>query len=294
MSGPEDKRYSPKCFTGHLPCALYCDVRRNSCIPFPDVPEARRRVSMVHVSAHQGEGPDGSRFATRAFFVLAALAVLSVAVGASGKRFGGSMALAGYTDDPTPIDVIIGKDVVVAPANTIRFDSARRSGHATRLDLYLRWPTLEGYTPAGRDDFNNVGGKRNILFLSFEERMMSRDMSGRFDPIYRTLIDWPGQPGQAGLTFYEFSRNSGYLDESLAVALREGADPFVARCLEGEAAENSLAPCERDVDIGGNLSLTYRFARELLPEWRILDAVVTARAVDMVKTGRAQAVASNP
>jgi hypothetical protein len=241
---------------------------------------------MMHVTANSQAGPVSPRFMTRTFFVFSALAVVSVALGAAGKWIGASIALAGYTDDPAPVEVVIGNNVIVTPANTIRFERARRNGEASRLDLYLRWPSLEGYSHANRHDFNNANGKRNILFLGFEERMMSRDMSGRFDPIYRSLVIWPGRQGPAGLTFHAFARNSGYLDESLAVAARDGDDPFVARCLEGQAADESLAPCERDVDIGDNLSLTYRFPRELLADWRSLDAAVMARAAEMVGTAR--------
>ena len=45
----------------------------------------------------------------------------------------------------------------------------------------------------------------------------------------------------------------------LAVAERPGEDPFVARCLTGASAAESLAPCERDIQLGDDLSLTYRF-----------------------------------
>ncbi|PSJ50301.1 hypothetical protein [Kumtagia ephedrae] len=230
--------------------------------------------------------PVGSRFMTRVFVACAALALLSLALSLAGRWFGSAISLAGYTDDPNPIEVVVGDSVIAAPANMIRFERARRSGPAPRLDLYLRWPTLEGYTRETRDDFNNVGGRRNILFLGFEEKMMARDMSGRFEPIYRSLIVQPGRPGPAGLTIYDFAAKSGYLNETLAVADRDGRAPFVARCLEGSSAGESLAPCERDVALGDDLSLTYRFPRELLADWRFLDAAVTARATEMLRAGR--------
>ncbi|MEQ1954363.1 hypothetical protein [Mesorhizobium sp. CN2-181] len=233
-----------------------------------------------------GENPIGSRLMTRIFIAFAVLALVSLALSMAGKWFGSSIALAGYTDDPSPREVVIGNNVIAAPANTIRFERARRDGIASRLDLYLRWPLLDGYTQESRNDFNNVGGVRNILFLGFEERMMSRDMSGRFAPIYRSLIVTPGRKGPAGLTIYEFTKKSGYLNEVLAVAPRGSKEPFVARCLSGASAEESLAPCERDVDFGDNLSLTYRFPRELLADWKTLDAAVLARATGMLRTAR--------
>ncbi len=222
----------------------------------------------------------------KVFYVFAALALLSVAISLGGKWLGRSIAMAGYTDDTTQHEIVIGNDVITVPANVIRFDRARRDGIASRLDLYFRYPEMDGYSPATRDDFNDAGGRRNIVFLSFEERMMSRDMSGRFEPIYKSLIQQPGKPGPDGTTLYDFTEKSGYLNEVLAVAPRPGQTPFVARCLSGPSARDSLAPCERDVQVGANLSLSYRFPRELLANWQALDAAITAETGSILKTAR--------
>jgi len=222
-----------------------------------------------------------SAFLLRVFYVFAVLAVLSFGISVGGKWLGRSIALAGHTDDPTVREIVIGNNVIAAPANTIRFERQRHDGVATRLDLYLRWPQLDGYTNAARDDFNNTNGARNILFLSFEERMMSRDMSGRLEPIYGPMLVRPGLAGPGGLTLYAFTEKSGYLDEVLAVAAENTGEAFVARCLAGESATESLAPCERDIHVGDILSLTYRFPRELLGDWQRLDKAIRAKAASM-------------
>lgn len=221
----------------------------------------------------------------RVFYAFAVLALLSVAISLGGKWLGRSIAMAGYTDDTTVRQVVIGKDIITVPANFIRFDQARRDGIASRLDLYLRYPEMDGYSTAARDDFNHAEAKR-IIFLSFEPRMMSRDMSGRFAPIYSALIVKPGTPGPDGTTLYGFTEKSGYLNEVLAVAERSGRDPFVARCLSGPSAEQSLAPCERDIQVGDDLSLTYRFPRELLANWQALDTAITSKVTGILKSGR--------
>ncbi|MEW9835736.1 hypothetical protein [Mesorhizobium marinum] len=220
----------------------------------------------------------------KVFYVFALLALLSLGVSLGGKWLGRSIALAGHTDDPTLHEVVIGNDVVAAPANAIRFDRQRRDGVTDRLDLYLRWPALDGYSDAARDDFNHAQGSRNIVFVSFEERIMSRDMSGRLDPIYASMLMQPGKPGPGGVVLYAFDGRSGYMNEVLAVAGLDGGERFVARCLEGESAEASLAPCERDIHVGRGLSLTYRFPRHLLEDWKTLDAAIRARAASMLKT----------
>lgn len=213
---------------------------------------------------------------------LASLALLTVGVGFGAHWAGSVLAEGGHTDKLTPYRVVIGKDAITAPANAIRSERARRDGMAARLDLYLRWPDMEGYSLSDRDAFNGVGGRREILFLTFETRLMSRDMSGRFEPIYRLLVRQPGRPGPDGTIVYDFKDNSGYAAEELVVASRAGDTPFVARCLTGTAAADSLAPCERDVFVGTELSVTYRFPREILGDWRALDAAVLEKADTML------------
>lgn len=227
-----------------------------------------------------------SAFMWRVFYAFGALALLSVAISIGGKWLGKSIALAGHTDDTTVFEIVIGNNVVSAPANAIRFERDRRDGITERLDLYLHWPDMRGYSAALRDDFNNVGGSRSIVFLTLEERMMSRDMSGRYDPIYRSLIEPGGRSGPSGVTFFDFVEKSGYVDEVLAVAPRQGGEPFVARCLTGESATESLAPCERDIQVGDDLSLTYRFPAELLNDWSALDQAVAGQARKLIRSGK--------
>jgi hypothetical protein len=235
------------------------------------------------------EGPEitvvDSLLMKRVFLAFGALALLSLAISIGGKWFGRSIAMAGYTDDRTMHEVVIGDNVIVVPGNVIRFEQARRDGVAPRLDLYLRYPQLDGYSEAARDDFNHTGLKKSIIFLAFEPRMMSRDMSGRFAPIYSALITRPGSAGPGGTTVYDLSGKSGYLNEVLVVGARPGKDPFVARCLVGPSAEESLAPCERDIHVGKDLSLSYRFPREFLDDWQALDASIASEAAHLLKPG---------
>ncbi|TYR31112.1 hypothetical protein FY036_16935 [Mesorhizobium microcysteis] len=230
--------------------------------------------------------PVRSGFMLRVFFVFLGLALLSGVISLGGKWAGRSIAMAGHTDDTTVHEIVIGNDVLAVPANAIRFEAARRSGVAARLDLYLRWPQMDGYSHEARDAFNHADGARNILFLTFDVPMMSRDMTGRFEPIYRALVEGPGRAGPAGLTVYPFTEKSGYVDEVLVVGDEGGNHPFVARCLAGDAARESLAPCERDIHIGDGLNLTYRMPAELAGSWREVDEAVREAAGRFLQTGK--------
>jgi hypothetical protein len=223
-------------------------------------------------------------FLLRVFYVFVALAIASALIAAAGRWLGPSITLGGYSDDPTPREIVIGNNVLSVPANAIRFSEARHDGVAARLDLYLRWPDLTGYSNAAREDFNDTNGRKDILFLSFEPQRMSQDMSGRFQPIYRSLIVEPGKPGEGGITLYDFKPDTGYVNEVLAVGPGSEGEPFVARCLAGAASRGSLAPCQRDVLVGKGLSLNYRFPRKLLAEWQSLDKSVFAKAGSFIRT----------
>lgn len=219
-----------------------------------------------------------SSFMLKVFYGFLALAIVSVFINIAGKQIGQSIAMGGHTDDRTVHEIVIGNNVLSVPANEIRFKDERRSGVTGQLEVYLHWPDMNGYTDAARDDFNNANNTQNIIFISFREQAMSRDMSGRLAPIYNALISKPGVPGPGGITFYAFKEKSGYLNELLAVAEGINGTHFVARCLNAEAAKMSLAACERDVHVGQDLSLTYRFSKSLLSDWRRLDASMVAYA----------------
>ena len=258
-----------------------CKLHACGIVPYRDRPGTKMTTAT-------SENPElrvvDSSLMMKVFYAFALLAAVSVAISLTGKWIGHSIAMAGYTDDATPYEIVIGNNVIVAPANMIRFEQSRRDGIASRLDLYLRYPQMDGYSRDARDDFNGTDGRRTVLFLSFEPQTMSRDMSGRFEPIYSQLIEKQGAPGPAGTTVYKFIRKSGYLDETLVVGDRPGTMPFVARCLTGEAAAQSLAPCERDVLVGDELSLTYRFPEAFLANWQALDKAVAAKAESLLKT----------
>ena len=228
--------------------------------------------------------PIDSAFMMKVFYAFAALALLSVAISAGGKWLGHTIVMAGHTDDTTAYEIVVDNNVIIAPANEIRFERARRNGVAERLDLYFRWPDMGGYSAEAHDDFNHARGAKRIIFASIEPRIMSRDMSGRFEPIYRDLILAPGSEGPSGTRLFAFDPKYGYMNELLVVAPRPGSEPFVARCLTGPAASESLAACERDIHIGDGLSLTYRFPGELLADWKAVDPAVLAKIGKLVKT----------
>lgn len=68
-------------------------------------------------------------------------------------------------------------------------------------------------------------GPDALIFLQISQSTMSRDMSGRVEPIYRHLFEGEAQPGPAGLTLHNMKQNSGLRRRNAAdcAARRGGA-----------------------------------------------------------------------
>ena len=237
----------------------------------------------MSIDAIETEQTVGLKYAQRLFLIFAGLALIALLISLSERMIGGRIALGGHSDRTEAHEIIIGGDVLAVPENMIRLPEQRRGGMASRLDLYLSWPNLSGFNLAEKEIFNGTRSNGRLIFLSFEERVMSRDMSGRFEPIYKFLIEGRGAAGPAGLTRYVLPAKAGYLNEVLYVGPLEGATRFVARCSE-EEKENLIAACERDVQVGGNLSATLRFPVALLGEWRALNAAFAPLVAQLVRT----------
>jgi hypothetical protein len=246
------------------------------------------RTRMTNMSISQGaeviEGAVGHVFAQRVFMLFAALAGLSLLISLGERVIGSRIVLGGHSDRVTPHEIVIGNDVIVVPENMIRLPEQRRGGEAQRLDLYVSWPRLAGFNADETELFNGTKGAPSLLFISIEERVMSRDMAGRYEPIYKFLTEGAGTAGPLGLTRYKLQVKAGYLNEALYVSPeQEDGHRFVARCIV-DSTEHLIAPCERDIDVGTNLSAVLRFPATLLEDWRALDASVPIFIGGIVRT----------
>lgn len=215
----------------------------------------------------------------RVLWVIAALgAVLAAAtVGLSlgGDWLGDRIALAGHTDSTEEYLIQIGQDVLSLPANTLRLRDQRHRGTAERVDLYLAWPEMQGYSKPLKARFDDVTRPQSLIFLQLSQSTMSRDMSGRLEPIYRHLFEGEPRPAAFGLTLHHLRPDSGYGKEVLLTGPLPDGALYVIRCLlpaPGEQASNS--DCQRDIRVGKDLTVLYRFSSSLLADWQHIDAAV--------------------
>ncbi len=225
-----------------------------------------------------------SRFFHKVFWVFGALVALSLLISFGGREIGARLSMGGHTDDASVREIVIGNDVLSVSENHIRYPEQRRDGIANRLDLYALWPNLDGFTESSRSAFNNMDAEKKLMFLSFEQRTLSRDMSGRLEPIYRKMNLGAGEQLSNGLVRYKLPESAGFVDEYLLVGLRNGDKTFVARCLDETKATTTLAACDRDIHVGDDLVMMARFPSALLADWKALDVKLSAFAGSVVKT----------
>ncbi len=205
------------------------------------------------------------------------LVLMTLALSIGGRWLGERMALGGHSESGTMLAVTIGEDRLQIPENTIRFAEQRQSGPTERIDLYLTWPGLLGYSHEQRASFDNTDRPDLLIFLQISQSTMSKDMSGRLEPIYTQLFDGPPEPYGNGLTLHHLKNTSGYGQEVLLTAEPAGRLPFVVRCLLPSAGERATSgDCQRDIHVGRDLTVLYRFSSNLLKDWNHIDAAVAS------------------
>lgn len=230
-------------------------------------------------------------FLIRLTAVIACLAALTLAISLGGRWFGARISMAGNTDSTKPVTLTIGRDTLRLPANTLRFSNQRHDGALERVDLYLTWPEMQGYSKEHRDRFDNVAQSSGLIFLQIAQSTMSRDMSGRLGPIYSHLIEGDGVPFANGMTLHHLRADAGYAGEVLLTAPRPGGSDYAVRCaLPSIPKMATSGDCQRDIKVGRDLTVLYRFSSSHLPDWDHIDAAirhfVEARLVSASETSR--------
>ncbi len=203
--------------------------------------------------------------------VLTGIVVVSFTLGA--QYFGRQAIKSINSDDLSIKQIIVGNDVVNIPANVFRLKNQREATTSKRLDLFYLWPDFEGYSLARHDRFyGKEASSDNLIFVTIENRKISLDMSARLEAVYSQLLEGAPQKTNFGLVFQRLKPEAGYSGEELFYD-KNSPSPYVVRCQREPSAQTS-ASCMRDINIGKGLSLTYRFSRDLLANWRSIEATI--------------------
>ncbi|MCY0095111.1 hypothetical protein [Hoeflea ulvae] len=215
------------------------------------------------------------RFIWKLTTVVAVMCLVTLAIAVTGQLVGRQISHAGNTADRTMHEIVIGDDRLRLPANVIRYENQRVSGVQSAIDTYFSWPGMNGYSEARRNIFNQTDSADGLVFARIAQATMSRDMSGRYTPIYRRLTEGAPVAGPNGLDSYRLRSGAGYANELMYVEHGASEHPYTIRCLVEETAPDldftTRTGCQRDISLGQDLSVTYRYSIDLLPHWREIE-----------------------
>ncbi|MEM9332782.1 MAG: hypothetical protein AAGA53_15775 [Pseudomonadota bacterium] len=226
------------------------------------------RITQAH-KVEEKEPKFSAKAAKLIVLLTAGLLAFSILLYGFVSLFGGGISRGGHSASTQQLEVIVGNSALRIPANTIRFQSQRHAGAHGRIELYLHWPTLSGYNDVLEASFSRASDQSDLIFLSLEPRTMSLDMSGRIEPIYSRFFDGPAKKASAGLIRQPLSPDGGFIDEDLYYEA-SSPYPFVTRCARPKSTI-STPFCIRDIHVGKDLMLTYRFHVRHLPDWIKID-----------------------
>ena len=210
------------------------------------------------------------------FFVTACLSALVLAYYFAPGPPGLGQEQPAPTDATRTIALSLGAMQLRIPANYIPMASERRGGPVNDLALIATLPDLQGYTLDAAPDLTANGPDSRVVNIMLKTGQTVLPEQERLDRIYLTQVEDPkGKPGPYGLRQYGFRGDSGYHDQDLFVGATD-AGPAVLFCTK--LAPDVVSPsCMRDMPLMNGVSLSYRFKRGHLGEWRRIDTGIRAR-----------------
>jgi hypothetical protein len=147
------------------------------------------------------------------------------------------------------------------------------------IALIAMLPDLQGYTLGAAPDLTSNAPDSRVVYVTLKSDKPVLPEQDRLDRIYvPQVVDAKGKAGPFGLRQYTFRADSGYHDQDLFVGPTD-AGPMALLCVK-IAPENVSPSCMRDMPVGDGLSLSYRFKRAHLSEWRKIDTGIRGRLAE--------------
>jgi hypothetical protein len=207
-------------------------------------------------------------------------------VGPSVDELGGNTPSPAISEEP--IEYAVGELKFRTPTNYTIFPRDRRGGDRDEVALYALWPTLTGYTPARRDEFvENPKNTRRIDIL-ISDRTSAFTEQERIDVLYLPQTnDRRGARTSYDLlkfTFKDARANvptNGYAETELYLGESADGGRLALFCFEDR--EDVRNPeCWREFEISPSVTVSYRYKRRLLDEWKAIDSRVRALVEGMI------------
>ena len=153
------------------------------------------------------------------------------------------------------------------PANYLEYQSSRQGGDRREIALFALLPDMSGWSNWEAGSFSSNAPDAQVIYLLIRDERLGITESERLRRVYLGYVtDARGRPGPYGLKQFEFREDSGYHDEDLYVG-ETARGLMVLRCVR-MGADVPSPSCLRDMLIAPGVSLSYRFKRSHLSEWR--------------------------
>lgn len=156
------------------------------------------------------------------------------------------------------------------PANYLPFESAREGGARGEIVLVALLPDLHGYSASEASEFASNAPNSDSVHLLIRQEANALSEKDRLQRIYLAqVLKREGVAGPHGLRKYTFRPETGYRADDLFVGQTDhGA--VVLRCTH--TSEIAKSPnCLRQVLLAPGITLSYRFKRAHLAQWRAID-----------------------
>lgn len=153
------------------------------------------------------------------------------------------------------------------PANYLLYAADRQGGEKKEIQMFALLPNLSGWSNWDADAFSSNAQDSRVVYLNLHEDRSGLSEEEKFNRVYRDyLLDHQGRDTKFGLTAYRFRPDTGYRDEELFVG-RNGTVFVLMRCVRASKQVPSPS-CLREILLAKGVSLSYRFKRSHLQEWR--------------------------
>jgi len=153
------------------------------------------------------------------------------------------------------------------PANYLQYESLRQGGARREIALFAILPDMNGWSNWEAQAFAGNSPNSPIVYMIIRNESINLSEADRLKRVYMGYVTNPrGDPGEFELRHYTFRQDSGYHAEDLFVGETPGG-PMVLRCVR-LSPEVPSPSCLRDMSIASGVSLSYRFKRAHLAQWR--------------------------
>lgn len=174
------------------------------------------------------------------------------------------------TEDSHRIAISVGSMGFRIPGDYLLFASDRKGGKRTNVRMAAFLPDLRGYSASESHALAGNAPDSEVVYLNLREERFNVSEKERIERIYMPqLVSTNAAAGPFGLKLYAFKPSTGYRDDDLFIGDGD-VGPVALRCTR----PSQLTPspnCLREVLLGPGVTLTYRFKRAHLEDWKDID-----------------------